>query len=85
MNFKMILTLLVIGFIFTASFVAAQDMNTNNNPGNDPNDIISVPTHFSPNKFTHHEYSQPRNDFTIDTFISNEISNITNYLIIYFK
>ena len=57
----MILTLLVIGFIFTTSFVAAP-----------------VPTHFSPNKFTHHEYSQPTNDFTIDTFISNEILNITN-------
>ncbi len=85
MNFKMILTLLVIGFIFTTSFVAAHDININNNLDNDRNDIISVPTHFSPNKFTHQEYSQPTNDFTIDTFISNEISNITNYLIIYFK
>lgn len=77
MNFKMIFALLVIGFIFTTSFVAAYDMNINNNPDNDLDDIISVPTHFSPNKFTHHEYSQPTNNFTIDTFISNEISNIT--------
>ena len=77
MNFKMIFALLVIGFIFTTSFVATYDMNINNNPDNDLDDIISVPTRFSPNKFTHHEYSQPTNNFTIDNFISNEISNIT--------
>ncbi|WP_407433076.1 hypothetical protein [Methanobrevibacter sp.] len=78
MNFKMILTLLVIGFLFATSSVVAQDVNTNNDSDNNPNDIIKVPTHYSPNKYTNHDYNYSKNNFTIDSFILNGILNLTN-------
>lgn len=76
MNLKPILILIVIAAILSVSIVAAYE-NVENNSNNGPDDAgnIDVPAHHElrhslHNKYTVHKDEVPKNNFTVDGYIS---------------